>query len=112
MKTMTNHHKHQDAIVTERLRKLERISVPLFFAIPLCLWLAGGKTLALWTLFIWPVFCAGYLIAFHRFYRAYTVPELRKEALLSSKHVFYQLSLLVLILLLGFFITLVIQSLD
>ncbi len=110
MKTMTNRYDSQDAIVTERLKKLERISVPVFFAIPLCLWLAGGKTLALWTLFIWPIFCAAYLIAFHRFHRGYSMPQLRKLALLSNRHVFYQMSWLILILLLGFFIVLLIQN--
>lgn len=112
METMTHRYNTQDAIVTDRLRKLERISVPLFFAIPLCLWLAGGKTLALWTLFIWPVFCATYLIAFHRFYRSYSVPELRKVALLSKQHVFYQLSWLVLIVLLVLFVALILQNAD
>lgn len=107
---MTHRHNSQDTIVTDRLRKLERISIPLFFAIPLCLWIAGGKTMALWTLFIWPAFCAIYLIAFHYFHRGYSMPELRKVELLSRQHVFYPLSWLILTLLLVLFVILVIQN--
>jgi hypothetical protein len=112
MKTMTTPHYNQDAIVTNRLKKLEKIATPVFFAIPLCLWLAGGKTLALWTLCIWPLYCVTYLVAFHRIFRHYSSPELRKVAVMSNQHVFYQMSWLILVLISLLCIFLIFQAIE
>lgn len=99
-----------DAIITDHLKKLEHISAPLFFIIPLCLALIGGKNLALWTMIIWPLFCILYIVFFHLILRRYTTPEMRKSSVLSKQYIFYQMSWLILIFLFLFFVTLVVQT--
>ena len=42
--------KAQDHKIREQLKRMDNIAVALFFAIPLCLALIGGRQLAVWTL--------------------------------------------------------------
>lgn len=56
--------KAQDHKIREQLKRMDNIAVALFFAIPLCLALIGGRQLAVWTLPGWYLYSLGYIISF------------------------------------------------
>lgn len=89
--------KAQDHKIREQLKRMDNIAVALFFAIPLCLALIGGRQLAVWTLPGWYLYSLGYIISFRVVSKKFTTKEGTEIARFTRTYPFHSVSWLIFI---------------
>ncbi|MGP9156436.1 hypothetical protein [Yersinia pestis] len=95
--------KAQDHKIREQLKRMDNIAVTqnygqaLFFAIPLCLALIGGRQLAVWTLPGWYLYSLGYIISFRVVSKKFTTKEGTEIARFTRTYPFHSVSWLIFI---------------
>ncbi|CNE65367.1 membrane protein [Yersinia similis] len=101
--------KAQDHKIREQLKRMDNIAVALFFAIPLCLALIGGRQLAVWTLPGWYLYSLGYIISFRVVSKKFTTKEGTEIARFTRTYPFHSASWLVFIGFSLFFIIVIVD---
>ncbi|MBW5810784.1 hypothetical protein [Yersinia kristensenii] len=91
--------------LAEQLKRMDKIALLAFFAIPLCLGIIGGGQLALWTLPAGYIYSIGYVIIFRRVSDRFTTKEWKTIARLTKSYPFHSVCWVLSIGFTLFFIT-------
>ncbi|MEN5017127.1 hypothetical protein ABEH87_12350 [Erwinia sp. Eh17-17] len=87
----------QDNQLRKTLHRRDNLAVIPFFAIPLGLYLVGGRNLAMLTPLLWVIYSAVYLFLFHQWLRGFSTDELRQLATMGKNYPFRVFCWIVLI---------------